>query len=140
MTQQLTYGHGGNIRAIRVAIVRGGTSKGIYIMRNDLPSDEKERDKVILRLFGSPDLRQIDGLGGANILTSKVAIIGPPTHKDADVDYLFGQVAINLHGVDYSANCGNLPPRSPRSPSSAASWSHRRPWRPFASTWSTWGR
>jgi 2-methylaconitate cis-trans-isomerase PrpF len=108
MIQQMVYGYGGNTRAIRVAIVRGGTSKGVYILRNDLPSDEKERDKVILRLFGSPDLRQIDGLGGANILTSKVAVIGPPTHKDTAVDYLFGQVAINLHGVDYSANCGNL--------------------------------
>jgi len=108
MIQQMAYGYGGNTRAIRMAIVRGGTSKGLFILRNDLPSDEKERDKVILQLFGSPDLRQIDGLGGAHILTSKVAIVGPPTHKDATVDYLFGQVAINLPGVDYAANCGNL--------------------------------
>jgi 2-methylaconitate cis-trans-isomerase PrpF len=81
MMQQMVYGHGGNAMAIRVAIVRGGTSKGLFILRNDLPSDEKERDRVILRLFGSPDLRQIDGLGGAELLTSKVAIIGPSTHK-----------------------------------------------------------
>ncbi|HSB78651.1 MAG TPA: PrpF domain-containing protein [Candidatus Methylomirabilis sp.] len=108
MMQQIVYGYGGSARAIRVAIVRGGTSKGIFILRNDLPSDEKERDKIILRLFGSPDLRQIDGLGGAELLTSKVAIIGPSTHKDAAVDYLFGQVGINVPAVDYAANCGNL--------------------------------
>jgi methylitaconate Delta-isomerase len=108
MMQQMVYGYGGNAMAIRVAIVRGGTSKGLFILRNDLPSDEKERDRVILRLFGSPDLRQIDGLGGAELLTSKVAIIGPSTHKDAAVDYLFGQVGINVPAVDYAANCGNL--------------------------------
>ncbi len=106
--QQTVYGYGSNAMAIRLAIVRGGTSKGLFILRNDLPSDEKERDRVILRLFGSPDLRQIDGLGGAELLTSKVAIIGPPTHKDAAVDYLFGQVGINVPAVDYAANCGNL--------------------------------
>jgi hypothetical protein len=77
-------------------------------MRNDLPLDEKERDAIVLRLFGSPDLRQIDGLGGAQALTSKLAIIGPPTHRDAAVDYLFGQVAVNLAGIDYTAICGNL--------------------------------
>jgi methylitaconate Delta-isomerase len=108
MTQQMIYGYGGHSMAIRVAIVRGGTSKGLFILRNDLPPDEKERDRVILRLFGSPDLRQIDGLGGAELLTSKVAIIGPPTHKEAAVDYLFGQVGINVPAVDYAANCGNL--------------------------------
>lgn len=108
MMVQTVYGHGGNAMAIRVAIVRGGTSKGLFILRNDLPPDEKERDKVILRLFGSPDLRQIDGLGGAELLTSKVAIVGPSTHKDAAVDYLFGQVGINIPAVDYAANCGNL--------------------------------
>jgi hypothetical protein len=64
MMPQTVYGYGGNTRAIRMAIVRGGTSKGLFILRNDLPSDEKERDKIILQLFGSPDLRQIDGLGG----------------------------------------------------------------------------
>lgn len=108
MMQQIVYGYGGSAKAIRVAIVRGGTSKGIFILRNDLPSDEKERDRTILRLFGSPDLRQIDGLGGAELLTSKVAIIGPSTHKDAAVDYLFGQVGITVPAVDYAANCGNL--------------------------------
>jgi 2-methylaconitate cis-trans-isomerase PrpF len=108
MMPQTIYGYGGDTRAIRLAIVRGGTSKGLFILRNDLPADEKERDTIILRLFGSPDLRQIDGLGGANILTSKVAIVGPPTHRDAAVDYLFGQVALNIPGVDYAANCGNL--------------------------------
>ena len=65
---------------LRCAIVRGGTSKGIFIMRNELP-DPELRDKVILAIYGSPDLRQIDGLGGADTLTSKLAIVGPPTKE-----------------------------------------------------------
>ncbi len=95
-------------RTIRVLIVRGGSSKAIVLLRKDLPVDPEVRDKVILSLFGSPDVRQIDGLAGAQNLTSKLAIIGPPTRKDADVDYLFGQVQITKAYVDYNANCGNI--------------------------------
>ena len=62
---------------IRCAIVRGGTSKGIFIMENEQPKEQKERDRVLLSIFGSPDIRQIDGLGGADVLTSKLAIIAP---------------------------------------------------------------
>lgn len=93
---------------LRCVIYRGGTSRGVYIHRNELPSDPALRDKVILAIFGSPDIRQIDGLGGADPLTSKVAIIGPPTRPDADVDYLFGQVSLTKPFVDYRGNCGNI--------------------------------
>jgi 2-methylaconitate cis-trans-isomerase PrpF len=93
---------------IRTVIMRAGTSKGIFLREEDLPKDNTERDKVILRIFGSPDVRQIDGLGGADPLTSKVAIIGPPSRPDADVDYTFGQVSYVAPTVDYSGNCGNI--------------------------------
>jgi len=95
-------------KRIRCAIVRGGTSKGIFVMKNQLSSDSALRDKVILAIFGSPDVRQIDGLGGADVLTSKLAIISPPTRDDADVDYTFGQVNITTAMVDYRGNCGNI--------------------------------
>jgi len=88
--------------------MRGGTSKAVFLRVNDLPPDPRDRDRLILALFGSPDPRQIDGLGGADILTSKVAIIGPASRPDADVDYTFGQVSIREPVVDYDINCGNI--------------------------------
>ncbi|MDQ7849730.1 MAG: PrpF domain-containing protein [Armatimonadota bacterium] len=93
---------------IRCVLMRGGTSKAVFLRARDLPSDPARRDAVILALFGSPDPRQIDGLGGADILTSKVAVIGPPTRPDADLDYTFGQVSIREPVVDYDINCGNI--------------------------------
>lgn len=93
---------------VKCSIMRGGTSKGIFIMKNDLPKDPSERDKVILAIYGSPDLRQIDGLGGADVLTSKLAIISPSTREDADVDYTFAQVSFSTSFVDYGGNCGNI--------------------------------
>ncbi len=93
---------------LRCAIIRGGTSKGIFIRNNELPQDPQKRDAVIKAIYGSPDVRQIDGLGGADVLTSKLAIISPPSREDADVDYTFGQVGIESDVVDYSGNCGNL--------------------------------
>ena len=93
---------------VRCSIVRGGTSKAVFIMENELPSDSVLRDKVILSLFGSPSLRQLDGLGGADPTTSKVAIIGPSSHPDADIDYTFGQVSRATAFVDYHGNCGNI--------------------------------
>jgi 2-methylaconitate cis-trans-isomerase PrpF len=93
---------------IRVSIVRGGTSKGIFIMDNELPAEPALRDRVIRAVFGSPDIRQIDGLGGADVLTSKLAIIAPPSVPGADVDYTFGQVGIDTGIVDYGGNCGNI--------------------------------
>ncbi|EKS7813328.1 2-methylaconitate cis-trans isomerase PrpF family protein [Edwardsiella piscicida] len=96
------------VTALPVAIVRGGTSKGIFIMKNALPTDPTLRDRVILSVFGSPDLRQIDGLGGADPLTSKLAIIAPASRPDADVDYIFGQVSLSEAFIDYAGNCGNI--------------------------------
>lgn len=92
----------------RVVIHRGGTSKAVFMMRNELPADPGARDRVIRAIFGSPDPRQIDGLGGADVLTSKFAMIGPPTRPDADVDYTFAQVSFETDLVDYGGNCGNI--------------------------------
>lgn len=91
-----------------VVIQRAGTSKGIFIKRNELPTDLELRNRVIRAIFGSPDRRQIDGLGGADVLTSKLAIIGPPTRPDADVDYTFAQVSFDSPLIDYGGNCGNI--------------------------------
>ena len=93
---------------IKCCIMRGGTSKAIFLLRSDLPKSEELRDRVIRRIFGAPDVREIDGLGGADALTSKLAIIGPPTRKDCDVDYLFGQVNMVKPMIDYVGNCGNI--------------------------------
>jgi 2-methylaconitate cis-trans-isomerase PrpF len=93
---------------IRAAIIRGGTSKGVYLLAGDLPKDPAVRDRVILAIFGSPDPRQINGLGGADPLTSKVAVIARSTRADADVDYTFGYVGIDKAIVDYDGNCGNI--------------------------------
>ena len=96
------------MKMLRCVIMRGGTSKGVYFHENELPKDPELRDKIILDVFGSPDVREIDGLGGADVLTSKVCIIGPSNREDADVDYTFGQVIIDKPIVDHSINCGNL--------------------------------
>ena len=93
---------------IKCTIMRGGTSKGVFLKVNELPSEPQKRDKVIKAIFGSPDIRQIDGLGGADTLTSKCAIIGPSTRPDADVNYTFAQVGIEQDVVDYKGNCGNI--------------------------------
>jgi 2-methylaconitate cis-trans-isomerase PrpF len=88
--------------------MRGGTSKGIFLMEEDLPRDPGLRDRIILAIFGSPDIRQIDGLGGADSLTSKLALIASPKTGGRDVDYTFGAVGIDKPFIDYSANCGNI--------------------------------
>jgi 2-methylaconitate cis-trans-isomerase PrpF len=92
----------------RAVIHRGGTSKAVFLMENELPKDQERRDKVIRAIFGSPDKRQIDGLGGADVLTSKLAIIGPSRRAGADVEYTFAQVSFDSELVDYSGNCGNI--------------------------------
>lgn len=97
-----------DFRKIPCVVQRGGTSKGIYLHREDLPEDEALMTRVILSIFGSPDRRQIDGLGGAEPLTSKVAIIAPSKKPGADVDYTFGAVDLLEPIVDFSGNCGNL--------------------------------
>ena len=88
--------------------IRGGTSKGAYFLASDLPEDPALRDAVLLAVMGSPDARQIDGIGGADSLTSKVAIVRPSSRDDADVDYLFAQVVVAEPRVDYGQNCGNI--------------------------------
>ena len=95
-------------RKIPCVIQRGGTSKGVYFHEKDLPENQQLREKVILSIFGSPDIRQIDGLGGADPLTSKMAIIGPSERDDADVNYTMGQVSITESLIDFSGNCGNI--------------------------------
>ena len=93
---------------IPCCLMRGGTSRGLYILEKDLPPAGPERDALLLRLMGSPDIRQIDGLGGATSVTSKVAIIAPSQRDDADVDYTFAQVSVDKPLVSYSGNCGNI--------------------------------
>lgn len=94
--------------SVRCVLMRGGTSKGLYFHERDLPPPGSSRDKLLLRLMGSPDVLQIDGLGGSRPITSKLAIIGRPTRADADVDYTFGQVEIDRGVVAYTSNCGNI--------------------------------
>jgi len=89
-------------------LMRGGTSKGAYFLADDLPSDTGERDDVLLRILGSPDERQVDGIGGAHPLTSKVAIVSRSTLADCDVDFLFAQVGVTEAIVDTTPNCGNI--------------------------------
>ena len=98
----------GEFRKIPCVIQRGGTSKGVYLHERDLPEDPELRNKVILAIFGSPDRRQIDGLGGADPLTSKCAIIGPPERSDADINYTMAQVDITTPMLDFGGNCGNI--------------------------------
>ena len=93
---------------VRCMLMRGGTSKGAYFLAEDLPPDPAERDDLLLRIMGSPDARQIDGIGGAHPLTSKVAVISPSARADADVDYLFLQVGVETAMVSDRQNCGNL--------------------------------
>ncbi|BBZ27524.1 putative isomerase YraM [Mycolicibacterium madagascariense] len=93
---------------LRLVLARGGTSKGLYFHEQDIPPAGPERDAVLCRLMGSPDLNQIDGLGGAKPVTSKLAIVAPSTRDDADVEYTFGQVQLDQASVDYTGNCGNI--------------------------------
>jgi methylitaconate Delta-isomerase len=98
----------GGQRVLPFVLMRGGTSKAVFLEEADLPVPGTGRDRLILEVMGSPDPRQVDGLGGADILTSKLAIIGPPTVPDADLDYTFCQVSITEPVVDYGINCGNI--------------------------------
>lgn len=93
---------------IPAVLMRGGTSKGAYLMMEDLPADQVLRNNVILSIYGSPDARQINGIGGADPLTSKVALISRSARENIDVDYTFGYVGIKEAIVDYEGNCGNI--------------------------------
>src|SRR6202451_1337167 len=92
----------------RCMLMRGGTSKGAYFLARDLPADPAERDGLLLRIMGSPDPRQIDGIGGGHPLTPQGAGRSPASRPDADVDYLFLQVGVDQATVSDQQNCGNL--------------------------------
>jgi len=94
--------------SIRCSLMRGGTSKGAFFLEQDLPSPGSVRDRVLKRIMGTPDVMQIDGLGGTHLVTSKIAIISVSARPDADVDYTFGQVELDRDVIDYTGNCGNL--------------------------------
>ena len=94
--------------AIPCMLMRGGTSKGAYFIDRDLPDDVATRDRVLLAALGSPDRRQIDGVGGADPLTSKVAIVNRSQRPGIDVDFLFAQVSLDEGRVDTTPNCGNI--------------------------------
>lgn len=100
--------------SVTATYMRGGTSKGVFINENNLPTAAQQpgnaRDQLLLRITGSPDAygQQIDGMGGATSSTSKVVLVGPATKEGHDVDYTFCQIAIDKAFVDYSGNCGNL--------------------------------
>ncbi|MDB5590954.1 PrpF domain-containing protein [Enterovirga sp.] len=94
--------------AIRCTLLRGGTSKGVYLHEHDIPEPGAVRDRVLKRIMGTPDVMQIDGLGGTHLVTSKIAIIKRSEHPGADIDYTFAQVDIDRDVIDYEGNCGNI--------------------------------
>ena len=100
------------MRQLRIPAVymRGGTSKGVFFRADDLPADEVARERILLRVIGSPDRygKHTDGMGGATSSTSKIVILSKSDRPDCDIDYLFGQVAIDRPAIDWSGNCGNL--------------------------------
>ncbi|CAG2097096.1 4-oxalomesaconate tautomerase [Xanthomonas euroxanthea] len=93
---------------VRAMWMRGGTSKGGFFLADELPGERAARDAFLLRAYGSPDVRQIDGMGGADPLTSKVAVVSRSARADADVDYLFLQVSVEQAQVSDAQNCGNM--------------------------------
>ena len=97
-----------DLQGIPCTWMRGGTSKGAYFLEHDLPAVEAERDALLLAVMGSPDPRQIDGIGGADPLTSKVAVVAASERPDADVEYLFLQVFVDRAVVTDKQNCGNI--------------------------------
>ena len=102
------YNENKNRFLLPAMIIRGGTSKGVYLLEEDLPEDKSQWDSLLLSMMGSPDKKQIDGLGGAQSVTSKVAIVKKSSREDADVDYTFAQVSVDKDLVSYKGNCGNI--------------------------------
>src|SRR5262249_24405539 len=95
---------------IPAVYMRGGTSKGVFFLKDDLPTDPAALDRLMIRVIGSPDRygKHTDGMGGATSSTSMIVILSRSSRPDSDVDYLFGQVAIDAPVIDWSGNCGNL--------------------------------
>ena len=94
--------------SIPCTLMRGGTSKGPYFHASDLPADPDARNQLLLAAMGSPHVRQIDGIGGGDTLTSKVAIVSRSSEPDCDIDFLFAQIGIETASVDTTPNCGNI--------------------------------
>jgi len=94
--------------AIPAIFMRGGTSRGLYFNRADLPEDQSLWDEILLKSFGSPDPRQVDGVGGTTSVTSKTCILSPSGRDDSDVDYFFAQLSVDEAKVDYAPTCGNM--------------------------------
>jgi 2-methylaconitate cis-trans-isomerase PrpF len=101
-------GAGGRYAKVPCVLMRGGTSRGPFFLESDLPSNQKARDEFLLTVMGSPHQLQVDGIGGANPLTSKVAIVSKSSRPGVDVEYLFAQVAVEKPIVDTGPNCGNM--------------------------------
>lgn len=95
-------------RRLACVLMRGGTSRGPFFLASDLPADQATRDEVLLTAMGSPNALQIDGIGGGNSLTSKVAIVSPSNVEGVDIDYEFVQVLVDRRAVDRKPNCGNM--------------------------------
>lgn len=108
-TQHDRYRRSGrDVTALRAMMMRGGTSKGIYLLKSDLEETGIDLDVLLPAIMGSPDPRQIDGVGGATSTTSKVAIVSPSTRPGCDIDYLFAQVDVAAMQVDWGPTCGNI--------------------------------
>lgn len=97
-------------RSIPAVFMRGGTSNAVVFRQQDLPADRRQWDGIFLAVMGSPDpnARQLDGMGGGISSLSKVCVVGPPTHPEADIDFTFAQVLVREARVDYHSNCGNM--------------------------------
>ncbi|MDH3755060.1 MAG: 4-oxalomesaconate tautomerase [Acidimicrobiia bacterium] len=106
MTERQSEQHAAD--GVRCMLMRGGSSKGAYFLRDELPTGADERDLFLMRIMGTPDPRQIDGIGGAHPLTSKVAVVAPSEHPRAHIEYLFLQVGVDQPTVTDRQNCGNL--------------------------------
>jgi methylitaconate Delta-isomerase len=96
------------MRSVRCVVMRGGTTRGVFFHAGELPQDPVLRDSILMAVIGGPDPRQVDGLGGADLLLSKVALVWPSTRPDADVECAFGSVTPGSPKIKYGANCGNL--------------------------------
>ena len=94
--------------SIPCLFIRGGTSRGLYFLQSDLPDETSAIEKILLSAMGASDTSQIDGVGGTTTLTNKVAILSPSNHPWADIDYLFAQVSVSQHTVDWQPTCGNI--------------------------------
>jgi 2-methylaconitate cis-trans-isomerase PrpF len=100
--------HGESLGSVTGEIIRGGTSKGLFLTESNVPGDDATRDELALELFGSPDPLQLNGIGGAKSHTSKLMIVTPADTHDLDVEYTFAQVGIDDAEIDWTKNCGNL--------------------------------